>query len=152
MLINILFKVHTRWNAAVVDTLVKGCTDTLISRGVSKENIIIHNVPGSFELPFAAQKLITSSKSTATPFDACIAIGVLIKGSTMHFEYIADATSHGLMNVGLKTDTPVIFGVLTCLSEEQAQQRAGISVVAGDNAHNHGIDWADTALEMATLQ
>lgn len=67
----------------------------------------------------------------------------------MHFEYIAEATAHGLMNVGLELNIPVIFGVLTCLTDEQAMQRAGID--NGNGAHNHGIDWATTAIEMALL-
>ena len=68
----------------------------------------------------------------------------------MHFEYIAEATAHGLMNVGLQTGIPVIFGVLTCLNDEQALVRAGIPV-PGHQSHNHGIDWATTAIEMALL-
>jgi 6,7-dimethyl-8-ribityllumazine synthase len=66
----------------------------------------------------------------------------------MHFEYIADATSHGLMRVGLDTGVPVVFGVLTCLTDEQALQRAGLT---GANSHNHGTDWAETAVEQAIL-
>ena len=79
--------------------------------------------------------------------NAVIAIGCLIKGETMHFEYIAEATSHGLMDVQLKTGTPVVFGVLTCLTDEQALARAGLT----PNGHNHGYDWAITAIEMANL-
>lgn len=86
----------------------------------------------------------TGSMSTA-PFDALIAIGVLIKGETMHFEYIADAVSRGLMRVGLDTGVPVIFGVLTVLNEEQAKARAGLT----DGGHNHGTDWGLAAVEMA---
>jgi 6,7-dimethyl-8-ribityllumazine synthase len=99
-------------------------------------------VAGAFELPFACQQLLKTGK-----YDACIAVGVLIKGSTMHFEYIADAVSHGLMKVGLDHGIPVVFGVLTCLSEEQACERAGI----GADSHNHGIDWAETAIQQALL-
>jgi 6,7-dimethyl-8-ribityllumazine synthase len=75
-----------------------------------------------------------------------IAVGVLIKGSTSHYEYICDAVSHGLMRVQLDTGVPVIFGVLTCLTEDQAKQRAGIEV-NGKPGHNHGIDWAAAAVE-----
>ncbi|KAH8788737.1 hypothetical protein F5883DRAFT_635606 [Diaporthe sp. PMI_573] len=95
---------------------------------------------------------LTSLSSTAgkggaalsTAFDAVIAIGVLIKGETMHFEYIADSVSHGLMRVGLDTGVPVIFGVLTVLSEDQAKARAGIA----SGSHNHGEDWGLAAVEM----
>ena len=83
-------------------------------------------------------------------FDAVIAIGVLIKGETMHFEYIADATSHGLMRVQLDTGVPVIFGLLTVLSQEQALARAGLEGGTGVQAkgHNHGEDWGNAAVEM----
>ena len=80
-------------------------------------------------------------------FDAVIAIGVLIKGETMHFEYIAEAVSHGLMKVGLDTGVPVIFGVLTVLSEKQAMARAGM--VEGE-MHNHGNDWGSAAVELGS--
>ncbi|KAI9502403.1 lumazine synthase [Coemansia spiralis] len=83
-------------------------------------------------------------------FDAVICIGVLIKGSTMHFEYIADAVSHGLMRVGLDTGVPVVFGVLTCLDDEQAKERAGMGQSA--SRHNHGTDWGTAAVDMALLQ
>ncbi|EPQ57948.1 Lumazine synthase [Gloeophyllum trabeum ATCC 11539] len=83
------------------------------------------------------------------PFDAVIAIGVLIKGSTMHFEYICDSVSHALMRVQLDTGVPVIFGVLTALTEDQALERAGLG--KGENkGHNHGEDWGAAAVEMAS--
>ncbi|KAH9981145.1 6,7-dimetjyl-8-ribityllumazine synthase [Lactifluus volemus] len=80
------------------------------------------------------------------PFDAVIAIGVLIKGETMHFEYICESVSHAIMRVGLDTGVPVIFGVLTALSEQQALDRAGL----GSKKHNHGEDWGTAAVEMAS--
>ncbi|KAK7038144.1 6,7-dimethyl-8-ribityllumazine synthase [Favolaschia claudopus] len=80
------------------------------------------------------------------PFDAVIAIGVLIKGSTMHFEYICDSVSHALMKVQLDTGVPVIFGVLTALTDEQALDRAGLTA----NGHNHGEDWGLAAVEMGS--
>ena len=82
------------------------------------------------------------------PFDAVIAIGVLIKGSTMHFEYICDSVSHALMRVQLDTGVPVIFGVLTALTDDQALERAGLGRGA-DKGHNHGEDWGAAAVEMA---
>ena len=87
----------------------------------------------------------TSSPTLQTPFDAIIAIGVLIKGETMHFEYIADAVSQGLMRVQLDTGVPVVFGLLTVLTEEQGQARAGL--IKG--SHNHGEDWGLAAVELA---
>lgn len=103
--------------------------------------------------------------SSAGPLDAIIAIGVLIKGSTMHFEYIADAVTHGLMRVQLDTGCPVVFGLLTCLNEEQAFTRAGMKgqgktadakatsdagLMYGEQGHNHGEDWGKAAVEMAS--
>lgn len=92
--------------------------------------------------------LVTSSTSSTTlkkPFDAVISIGVLIKGSTMHFEYISDSCCHGLMRVGLDTATPVILGVLTALTEEQALERSGLGT--SSKKHNHGEDWGTAAVE-----
>ncbi len=89
----------------------------------------------------------TSSLSNSGPFDAVIAIGVLIKGSTMHFEYICDAVSHSLMKLQVDSGVPVIFGVLTVLTDDQALERAGIA--RGESkGHNHGEDWGNAAVEM----
>ncbi|KAI9724366.1 MAG: hypothetical protein M1812_000434 [Candelaria pacifica] len=86
----------------------------------------------------------TTHRPSTAPFDAIIAIGVLIKGETMHFEYIADATGQGLMRVQLDLGVPVVFGLLTVLSEEQAMKRAGVS----GGGHNHGEDWGRAAVEL----
>ncbi|EDR14916.1 uncharacterized protein LACBIDRAFT_182050 [Laccaria bicolor S238N-H82] len=83
------------------------------------------------------------------PFDAVIAIGVLIKGSTMHFEYICDSVSHALMKIQLDTGVPVIFGVLTALTDDQALERAGLGR-GEDKGHNHGEDWGLAAVEMGS--
>lgn len=85
----------------------------------------------------------TSSSSSSQPFDAVIAIGVLIKGETMHFEYIADAVSHGLMRVQLDSGVPVVFGLLTVLNELQGKARAGLT-----GEHNHGEEWGNAAVEL----
>lgn len=88
--------------------------------------------------------LTTLSSTQQQPFDAIVAIGVLIKGETMHFEYIADAVSQGLMRVGLDLGVPVVFGVLTVLSDDQAKARAGLT----EGTHNHGEDWGLAAVEL----
>ncbi|KAF7188300.1 6,7-dimethyl-8-ribityllumazine synthase [Pseudocercospora fuligena] len=150
---------------------------SLKSAGVKEENIVIQSVPGSYELPYAVQRMYTASQSQSSasglvasatdllsssttdltslpkksaasnqPFDAIIAIGALIKGSTMHFEYISDAVSHGLMRVQLDTGAPVVFGLLTLLTEEQGLERAGID--AAGKGHNHGEDWGAAAVEL----
>ncbi|KAM6500314.1 dimethylribityllumazine synthase [Amanita muscaria] len=161
--------VHARWNKLVIDALVKGAVAKLKESGVKESNIVIQSVPGSFELPLACSKIIAGSRLQAggnllggsllssrpgtpalggatsnQPFDAVISIGVLIKGSTMHFEYISESVSQGLMKVQLDSGVPVIFGVLTALTEAQALERAGLS----SGGHNHGEDWGLAAVEM----
>ncbi|KAJ5408271.1 hypothetical protein N7509_002154 [Penicillium cosmopolitanum] len=166
--------VHARWNEKIIDALVAGAKKQLLAAGVTEENITVETVPGSYELPIGVQRLYAASqvqasagegisasdllsssttdlKSSPTTapkkaFDAIIAIGVLIKGSTMHFEYIADAVSHGLMRVQLDSGVPVIFGLLTVLTEEQGLERAGL--VASSGMHNHGEDWGSAAVEL----
>ncbi len=88
----------------------------------------------------------TGTSGSKAPFDAIIAIGALIKGSTMHFEYISDSVSHGLMKVQLETGCPIVFGLLTLLNEEQGLERAGID--EGKKMHNHGEDWGAAAVEL----
>lgn len=140
--------IHTRWNDTVVDALVEGCMTSLSAANVSKDNITTINVPGAFELPYAASQMIKGGN-----FDAIVCVGTLIKGSTMHFEYICDAVSHQIMRLGVNTGTPVVFGVLTCLTEDQALARAGLPTSDGKNdGHNHGLDWGTTAVEMALLK
>ncbi|KAL7420272.1 lumazine synthase [Cryptotrichosporon argae] len=95
----------------------------------------------------AAPASAAAPVASSAPFDAVIAIGCLIKGSTMHFEYICDAVSHGLMRVQLDSGVPVVFGVLTALTDEQALQRAGIG--RETKGHNHGEDWGLAAVELA---
>lgn len=137
--------IRTRWNDKHVTNLVNGAKDALKECGVTEENTFETEVPGAFELPLAAKFLAMSGT-----VDAVITCGVLIKGDTMHFEYISEAVSSGLMSVQLATSTPVIFGVLTCLSEDQVSARTGES--GGSGGHNHGYDWGKTAVEMALLK
>ncbi|ODQ65155.1 6,7-dimethyl-8-ribityllumazine synthase [Nadsonia fulvescens var. elongata DSM 6958] len=137
--------VHARWNDSVISALVKGAIVKLEAAGVKKENIVVETVPGSYELPYGTKTLIRQQAKNCTPLDVVLPIGVLIKGSTMHFEYIADAVSHGLMKLQFDIDLPVIFGLLTCLTEHQALQRAGLT----EDGHNHGEDWGSAAVEMA---
>nr|CAG8570907.1 14893_t:CDS:1 [Entrophospora candida]CAG8571839.1 5605_t:CDS:1 [Entrophospora candida] len=137
--------VHTRWNYKIVEALVNGAIETMTSQyNVSRQNIITESVSGSYELPIAAKNIISGRNNVK--YDAVICIGVLIKGSTMHFEYIADAVSHGIMRVGLDTGVPCVFGVLTCLTDEQALERAGLG--SSTDSHNHGIDWGHCAVEL----
>jgi 6,7-dimethyl-8-ribityllumazine synthase len=132
--------IRTRWNDEHVSNLVSGIKSALKGCKVEDENVFETSVPGAFELPLAARFLALSGT-----VDAIICCGVLIKGETMHFEYISDAVSKGIMNIGIQTSTPVIFGVLTCMDEEQVKARS-----SGDS--NHGVDWGKTAVEMALLR
>ena len=128
----------------MIEALVKGAIDKLQELGVKEENIVVESVPGSYELPYGTKILYKEGKKIHRPFNALIAIGTLIKGDTMHFEYISDTTSHGLMKLQEEIGVPVIFGVLTCLTEEQALKRAGLT----PDGHNHGSDWGAAAVEM----
>jgi len=110
--------VRTLWNEALVGPLTEGCRKGLMATGVLKENVVEMSVPGSFELPYAALSLAASGK-----VDAVVALGVLIKGETAHFENISSACANGLMEVGLKTAIPVLYGVLNCYTTEQAKAR-----------------------------
>jgi len=132
--------IRTRWNEEHVTNLVEGARQALGECNVNPDNIFETEVPGAFELPYAARLLALSGT-----VDAVICAGVLIKGETMHFEYICDAVSKGIMNIGIQTNVPCIFGVLTCLSEDQVVARS-----SGNN--NHGYDWGKTAVEMALLR
>lgn len=132
--------IRTRWNDEHVTNLVSGIKEGLKECNVDEDNIFETSVPGAFELPLAARFLALSGT-----VDAIVTCGVLIKGETMHFEYIADAVAKGLMNVGMTTTTPVVLGVLTCLNEDQVKARS-----SGNN--NHGVDWGKTAVEMALLR
>ncbi|KAF1787942.1 hypothetical protein PC129_g19109 [Phytophthora cactorum] len=135
--------VHAKWNAEVVNSLVSAAKTELLRAGVAESDIVIAEVSGAYELPYAASRVIASQK-----LDAVICVGTLIKGGTMHFEYICEAVSQGIMRVQLDTGVPVLFGVLTVLNEEQAKERAGLS----DKGHNHGTEWAQTAIEMGRLR
>ncbi|OBA22079.1 6,7-dimethyl-8-ribityllumazine synthase [Metschnikowia bicuspidata var. bicuspidata NRRL YB-4993] len=137
---------HARWNESIIANLVKGCVDRLKDLGVKEENIIVESIPGSFELPYGTKLLTEKYQKLDQPLDAVIPIGVLIKGLTMHFEYICDSVTHQLMKLNFELGLPVIFGVLTCLTDEQAEARAGL--IEG-KMHNHGEDWGAAAVEMA---
>lgn len=133
--------IHARWNEEVIDSLVEGCIRRLKELGVHSSNITVESVPGSYELPVGVASLAQEKD-----VDAIVAIGCLVKGDTMHFEYISEAVSNQLMSIQFKIGKPVIFGLLTCLTYDQAKARAGL--IPGQ-AHNHGVDWAECAVEMS---
>lgn len=129
--------VVSEWNGSITNALLEGALDTLKTNGVSYKNIVIKYVPGSYELTLGAQ-FLASKKD----IDAVIAIGCVIQGETRHFDFICDAVAHGITNVSLKYNKPVVFGVLTPNSQKQAEERAG-----GKHG-NKGVEAAVTALKM----
>ena len=129
-----------RFNEFITSKLVGGALDVLKRNDVSEENIDIAWVPGAFEIPLITKKLANTGK-----YDAIIALGAVIKGSTPHFDYVCAEVSKGVAQISLQTDLPVIFGVLTTNNIEEAIERAGTK------AGNKGADAAMTAIEMINL-
>ena len=123
--------VFSRFNEFVGDSLLKSATDCLLKHGVTETNIDIIKVPGAFEIPVTADRLASKKKH-----DAIICLGVIIRGATPHFDYVASVTSNGISQVAQKYSVPVIFGVLTTETIEQAIERAG------SKAGNKGWDSA----------
>lgn len=132
--------VSGRFNDLISDRLVGGAVDCLLRHGAGKQEISIVKVPGAFEIPLVARRLALSGK-----FDAVITLGAVIRGATPHFEYVSAEVSKGVASVGLETGVPVIFGVLTTNSIDEAVERAGTK------AGNKGWDAAMSAIEMAGL-
>ncbi len=129
------------WNTAITSSLLNGAVKFLKDSGVKPDNISVHHVPGSFELTLGAQWLAEQKK-----YDAVIALGCVIQGETKHFDFICAAVANGITEVGLKYNKPVIFGVLTTNTLQQAKDRSG-----GKHG-NKGTEAAATALKMALLQ
>lgn len=132
--------VLSRFNAFIVERLLEGAHDTLTRHGVEEENLTLVRVPGAFELPLAVKMMARSGQ-----YDAVIALGCVIRGSTPHFDYVAGEAAKGLAQVQLEQDLPISFGVLTTDTIEQAIERAGTK------AGNKGADAALGALEMISL-
>jgi 6,7-dimethyl-8-ribityllumazine synthase len=129
-----------RFNELIGSKLLSGAIDALIRHGVDKEDIEITWVPGAYEIPFIAKKMANTNR-----YDGVICLGAVIRGATPHFDYVASEVSKGIASVSLETETPVIFGVLTTDTIEQAIERAGTK------AGNKGSDAAVAAIEMANL-
>ncbi len=132
--------VASRFNELISRKLVEGAIDCLVRHNVDQKDITIVWVPGSFEIPLIAKKIAQSDK-----YDAIICLGAVIRGNTAHFDYIAAEVSKGVATVGLETDKPVIFGILTTENIEQAVERAGTK------SGNKGFDAALSAIEMVNL-
>ena len=132
--------VAARFNDFIVSKLVGGWEDTLLRHGVRPEDISLAWVPGAFEIPLIVSKMAKSRK-----YDAVIALGAVIRGSTSHYDYVCSEVSKGVANVSLNSDIPVMFGVLTTDTIEQAIERAG------SKAGNKGSECAQGAIEMVNL-
>ena len=132
--------VCARFNEFIVSKLLSGCEDALLRHGVDAADISVAWVPGAFEIPLIASKLAQSGK-----YDAVIALGAVIRGSTSHYDYVCSEVSKGVATVALQSDIPVLFGVLTTDTIEQAVERAGTK------AGNKGSDCAESAIEMVNL-
>jgi 6,7-dimethyl-8-ribityllumazine synthase len=132
--------VASRFNDFICGRLIDGAMDALTRAGAEDKDIAIYKVPGAFELPLVAKKLAKSGK-----YDAIICLGAVIRGATPHFEYISAEVSKGIASVGLETEVPVAFGVLTTDTIEQAIERAGTK------SGNKGADAAMSAIEMVDL-
>lgn len=132
--------VIARFNHFITDRLLEGCLDTLKRHEVKDEEISIIRVPGAFEIPLAAKKLVEKDD-----VDAVICLGAVIRGDTPHFDYVCAEVSKGVAHVGLESEKPVIFGVVTTDNIDQAVQRAGVK------SGNKGSEAALSAIEMANL-
>lgn len=132
--------VASRWNDFLTSKLIDGAVDALESHGAAEADVEIYKVPGSFELALASQKLAESGR-----FDAVIAIGVVIRGETPHFDFVAGEAAKGINQAALKTGVPVAFGVVTTDTLEQAINRSGVK------AGNKGYEAAVSAIEVVNL-
>lgn len=133
--------VISEWNTEITESLYNGAKKTLLKFGVNEDDIVRRNVPGSFELTLGAQLMAERGE-----FDAVICIGVVIQGETKHFDFICDAVAKGITDLNVKYNLPVIFGVLTPNTMQQALDRAG-------GVHgNKGDEAAITAIKMAALK
>ncbi|MCX7877729.1 MAG: 6,7-dimethyl-8-ribityllumazine synthase [Ignavibacteria bacterium] len=130
----------SKFNEEVTSGLLKGAMNYLEQSGIEKNQIKIFYVPGAFEIPITVKKLSKTKK-----YHGIICLGAVIKGETAHFEYISYAVTHGLIEISLKSDTPIGFGVITCYTEEQALARSS------DNENNKGSEAAKAVIEMIEI-
>lgn len=132
--------VMSQYNRYIVDRLEQACLDTLMSAGMEDDKLTIVRVPGAFEIPVAVSQLLEHE-----PYDAIITLGAIIRGETPHFDIIANGCSHEIMRIGTNSGIPVIFGVLTVDSVQQALDRSG------EEESNKGAEAAQTAMEMIAV-
>ena len=130
----------SRWNSMITETMLEGAISTLEANGVAQESITVVRCPGSYEIPLTAQWLLQTEH-----YDGIIALGVVIRGGTPHFEYVCDAVNRGVLDLNLRFSTPVAFGVLTTDDVQQALDRVG-------DKGNKGSEAALALLEMIALR
>ncbi|PNU19547.1 6,7-dimethyl-8-ribityllumazine synthase [Geothermobacter hydrogeniphilus] len=130
----------SRFNSFICDRLLEGAVDTLRRHGAEEHDLTVVKVPGAFEIPLVARKMVDSGH-----YDAVVCLGAVIRGATPHFDYVSAEVSKGVASVGLDSGMPVIFGVLTTDTIEQAVERAGTK------AGNKGAEAAACAIEMVNL-
>jgi 6,7-dimethyl-8-ribityllumazine synthase len=132
--------VGSRWNEFISGRLVEGALDALERLGAKEDRVEVYRVPGAFEIPLLALRLAQSHK-----FAAIICLGTIIRGQTPHFDYIANEVARGISHAGLQTGVPVVFGIVTADTVDQAIDRAGVKL------GNKGFEAAMTAVELANL-
>jgi 6,7-dimethyl-8-ribityllumazine synthase len=132
--------VVSRWNSMITEAMLEGAISTLVANGVKKNSITIVRCPGSYEIPLTAQWLLETKR-----YEGVIALGVVIRGGTPHFDYVCDAVNQGVLDLNLRFSTPVAFGVLTTDDVQQALDRAG-------DKGNKGSEAALALLEMITVR
>lgn len=132
--------IASRWNDFITARLVEGALDALERLGADEKSVELYKVPGSFEIPLLALKLASSEK-----YDAVICLGTIIRGQTPHFEYIAGEVTKGIAQAGMQTGVPVIYGIVTADTLEQAIDRAGVKL------GNKGFEAAMSAVELVNL-
>ena len=132
--------VLARFNSFIAERLLEGALDTLLRHGVRDDDIEVARVPGAFAIPLVARKMAKSGR-----YDAVICLGAVIRGATPHFDFVANEAAKGIAQAGMESEVPIIFGVLTTDTIEQAIERAG------SKAGNKGSDCAAAAIEMVNL-
>lgn len=129
-----------RWNSFITDRLLEGALDVLKSKGFNDEQVFVARCPGAYEIPLTAGKLLEQA-------DGVIALGAVIRGDTPHFDYVCDAVNRGVLDLNMKHQKPVAFGILTTDNVQQARERAG----ANESSGNKGAEAALALLEMLSL-
>lgn len=141
--------VYTRHCPEVVEALVMACRGELLLKGVSRANIHELEVMSPYDIPYAMKRMLQSSPMR---LDAVVCLGCLVRGESLAFDFVAEAVTRACMKIGMKTKTPVIYGVLTCTDEHQARQCAGLAEGGSKTRScNFGVEWAQSAIDMGHM-